>query len=280
MSFQNYEIINGKIRKSFDKLKAGGRYIELHGNHYGDDLGYRPSETRKILSGYGIKTSGVCGMFSEDNDLSSNRAVHRQAAIDYLRREIVYASEMESSYLLLVPGAVRRSKAYDDSKFDRSLEALGKVAGMFSDYNVRAAIEPIRAAEVSFVHTIDEAREYIKAVGHPKVKHINDDIYHMLVGESHIVQVIIDAGETLTNLHMTDTNRYALGDGFMDLDTIIMALYFIGYNNDKCFVIPEPLRPGGDPYPVMYGKPDIAALDKLVFGSVNYFREREEILIG
>lgn len=311
---QNYEIINKEIKKSFDKLKtehpeklkkrlnlswsnwgfgmeklsdscarlekAGIKYIELHGNHYGDDLGYKPDETKKILSDYGIKTSGVCGMFSEDNDLSSNRAAHRQAAIDYLKREIVFTSEMGGSYLLVVPGAVGRSKAYDDSEFDRSVEALSKIADMFVEYNVRAAIEPIRAAEVSFVHTIDDAKEYIEAVEHPGVQHINGDIYHMLVGEAHIGQAIISAGEMLTNLHIADTNRCALGDGFMDLDTIIMALYLIGYNNAKCFVTPEPLGPGGAPYPAMYGKPDADVLDKLVLNSVQYFREREEILIG
>ena len=39
----------------------------------------------------------------------------------------------------------------------------------------------------------------------------------------------------------------------------------IGYNNDdSCFLTPEPLGPGGDPYPAMYGKPDPLKLDKLV----------------
>ena len=84
----------------------------------------------------------------------------------------------------------------------------------------------------------------------------------------------------LTNLHMADSNRCALGDGSLDLDTIIMALYLIGYNNGKCFVTPEPLGPGGDPYPAMNGKPDPAKLDKLVFNTADYFREREQELVG
>ena len=51
--------------------RAGISYIELHGNHYGADLGYRPSEVLSIMDAYGIKAGGVCGMFSADNDLSS-----------------------------------------------------------------------------------------------------------------------------------------------------------------------------------------------------------------
>ena len=79
---------------------------------------------------------------------------------------------------------------------------------------------------------------------------------------------------------MADSNRCALGDGALDLDTIIMALYLIGYNREGRFVTPEPLGPGGAPYPAMYGKPDKAFLDKLVIESARYFREREEILLG
>ncbi|MHB8062766.1 MAG: hypothetical protein ACYDG2_09070 [Ruminiclostridium sp.] len=79
---------------------------------------------------------------------------------------------------------------------------------------------------------------------------------------------------------MADSNRCALGDGAMDLDTIIMALYLIGYNTEGRYVTPEPLGPGGAPYSAMYGKPDKASLDSLVMQSAKYFREREELLLG
>ena len=65
-------------------------FIELHGNHYGADLGYEAEETLKILGDHGLKVSGVCGMFSADNDLSSNRPGQRQAAISYLQREVPF----------------------------------------------------------------------------------------------------------------------------------------------------------------------------------------------
>lgn len=260
--------------------KAGIGFIELHGNHYGPDLGYRPAETKRILAEYGIQVGGVCGMFSADNDLSSNRPIQRQAAIDYLKREVAFTAEMGGKYLLVVPGAVGRPAAYDDAEFERSVETLRCAADLFVTHGVRAAIEPIRAAEVSFVHTFAEAKEYIAAVDHPGVGHINGDVYHMLVSESHIGQAILDSESMLTNLHMADTNRCALGDGFLDLDTIIMALYLIGYNNDNCFVTPEPLGPGGDPYPAMNGKPDPAKLDQLVLDTADYFRMREDEILA
>ena len=304
MKLQNYEVKNQAIKEAFETLKAehpeklqkrinlswsnwgfgleplqdsckrlkdaGIDYIELHGNHYGPDLGYDANETKKILSDYGLKCSGVCGMFSADNDLASNRPMQRQAAIDYIKREVAFT----------VPGAVGRPQKYDDSELYRSVEALRKVADLYEKYDVRCAIEAIRSAEVSIVHTFEDAKAYIKAVDRPGIGHINGDLYHMLVEESHIGQAILDAGEMLTNLHLADTNRCALGDGFMDIDTVIRALYLIGYNNDRCFVTPEPLGPGGDPYPAQNSIPDPAKLKKLVEDTARYFREREEELLA
>ncbi|MHB8854930.1 MAG: sugar phosphate isomerase/epimerase family protein [Ignavibacteriaceae bacterium] len=309
MKKQNYELKSEKIRTAFidlkknhpEKLKNGLnlswsnwgfgiepltdsvkrlqkneiKFIELHGNHYGSDLGYKVSETKKIIEDHGIQVAGVCGMFSPDNDLSSNRANQRQAAVDYLKREIEFTKQIGGGYILVVPGAVGRPVAYDKTEFDRSVETLRLVAELFSKNKLKAAIEPIRSAEVSFVHTVADAKKYIAAVNHPGVAHINGDVYHMQSEESHIGEAIIEAGSQLTNLHMADSNRCALGEGSMDLDTIIMALYLIGYNTKGRYVTPEPLGPGGDPYPAMHGKPDAATLDELVRQTATYFRERE-----
>ncbi|MBM3702162.1 MAG: sugar phosphate isomerase/epimerase [Actinobacteria bacterium] len=269
----------GETAKRLNKYDI--RYIELHGNRYGKDLGYKESEVKKILSEYNIEVAGVCGMFSADNDLSSNRPVIRQNAIDYIRRNLELAAEVGARYFLIVPGAVGRPNPYDDMESYRSVETLKVVADKFCDAGIRGAVEPIRSAEVSFCHTFSDAKEYINAVASQGVKHINGDVYHMLVEESHIGMAIIDAKGMLTNLHMADTNRDALGEGSLDLDTIIMALYVIGYNNDEsCFVTPEPLGPGGDPYPAMYGKPDKEKLDNLVKQTISCFREREEEVLS
>lgn len=313
MKLQHYQVKNERIKQAFCELKRkhperlkqrlnlswsnwgfgmeslvdsvkrlschGVQYIELHGNHYGPDLGYDPEATMQILRDYGMKVSGVCGMFSQHNDLASNVAHHRQVAIDYIRREVEFTSAVGGQYLLVVPAAVGRPAAYDEMELERSIESLRIVADEFVKHSVRAAIEPIRSAETTIVHTVAEAKAYIQAVNHLGVRHINGDIYHMQSEEEHIGEAILQAGDQLVNLHLADSNRCALGDGSMDLDTIIMALYLIGFNQEGRFVTPEPLGPGGDPYPAMYGKPDGAALDQLVLRTVSYFREREDILL-
>jgi len=312
MQPQNFEKKNDKIRQAFNELKkqhpdqfqqriqlswsnwgfgmesladsaarlqqAGLEYIELHGNHYGPHLGYKVDDTLRILGDHNLKVAGICGMFSVDNDLSSNRPIHRQAAIDYISRELEFAEAVGAAYMLVVPGAVGRPESYDDMEFARSVETLQLVADLFTKHHVKAAIEPIRSAEVSLVHTVADTKAYIQAVNHQGVAHINGDVYHMQSEESHIGEAVLDAGDMLVNLHLADSNRCALGEGSLDVDTLIMTLYLIGYNQEGRFATPEPLGPGGAPYPAMYGKPQQDVLDKLVQQTVTYFREREEIL--
>jgi len=280
LSWSNWGFGMEPLSASVKRLsKAGIDFIELHGNHYGDDLGYKVDEVQKVLGDYGVRVAGVCGMFSVENDLSSNSGVTRQRAVDYLKRTVPFARAVGGSYVLVVPGAVGRPGAYDSSEFDRSARTLRLAADLFTEYDVRGAVEPIRSAEVSFCHTIADAKRYIAAVDHPGIRHINGDVYHMQSEESHIGTAILEAGAMLTNLHLADSNRCALGDGSLDVDTMIMALYVIGYNQPGCYVTPEPLGPGGDPYPAMHGKPDPKRLDRLVNTTAKYFREREKVLV-
>jgi D-psicose/D-tagatose/L-ribulose 3-epimerase len=220
-------------------------------------------------------------MFSANNDLSSNNPWSRQNAIDYIYRNVEFGAEVGAKYFLIAPAAVGRPIKYDDMEFERSVETLKNAANVFIKTKIRGAVEPIRSAETSIVHSFKDAKKYITAVASPGVQHINGDVYHMLVEEKHIGEAIINAKGMLTNLHMADSNRCALGEGFMDLDIIIMALYSIGYNNNKCcFLSAEPLGPGGDPYPAMYNRPDSRKLDKLVKNSIDYFTQRESELLS
>jgi len=314
MELQNFEAKNQKIKEMFLKMKsefpekfvqhlnlswsnwgfgmenlvdsakrlkrAGIQFIELHGNQYGEDLGYKSVEVEKVLSDNEIRVSGICGMFSPDNDLSSNRGIIRQNAVDYIRRNVSLGQELGATYFLIVPGAVGRPKKIDDTEFDRSVETLRSVADVFTSANIKGAIEPIRSAEISFCHTVEEALAYIKVLNHPGIEHINGDVYHMQSEESHIGEAILRCNQHLINLHLADSNRCALGEGSLDLDTIIMTLYIIGYNRDGCFATPEPLGPGGDPYPAMYGRPGKEFLNQLVQKTVSYFRVREEAVLS
>ena len=130
---------------------------------------------------------------------------------------------------------------------------------------------------MSLCHTIAYAKQYIETVNHDGVRHINGDVCHMQEEESHIGSAMLDAVYMLTNLHITESNSRALGNGSLDLDTIIMTLYLVGYNNDACYLTPEPLGSCGVVYRARYSRPPEEKLYALVKISVSYFREREGV---
>lgn len=314
MKAQNYEVKNERIKAAFLKLKkehperfsrridmswsnwmfgmeslrvsakrlhdVGLHYVELHGNHYGPNLGYDYKEVLDILQSNHLQVSGIAALFSPDFDLAGISAIQRQAAIDYIKREVEFASAVQAQYILIIPSAVGRITPYDPYEMERSAATLRRVADVFVEYHVKAAIEPIREAEVSLIHKFADAKRYIAAVDHPGVAHINGDVYHMLTEEKHIGEAILDAGDLLINLHLGDSNRDALGEGCLDVDTLIIALYLIGMNNAGRFVTGEPIGPSANPFAAMYGYPDPKMLDRLVHDTVNCFREREEAVMG
>jgi sugar phosphate isomerase/epimerase len=280
LSWSNWGFGTEPLEVSAARLARNGiRYIELHGNLYGPDLGYRVPDVRRILGDAGITVAGICGMITPEQEFASNSPIVRQRAVDYFRRQVDFCAEVGGTYILFGVGAVGRPLKYDDFEMDRAAATIRLVADRFAERGIRAAIEPIRPEEVSVCHTFAEAERLIEMVDHPAVQWINGDLYHMLSGEEHIGETILRHGKRLINLHMCDTNRRALGLGLLDLDVVLMALYAIGYNVGDRFCTPEPLGPGGNPYISMYGRPDPVELDQVVAQTAATFYEREaEIL--
>ena len=208
LSWSNWGFGVEPLDSSLERLaRHGVEWIELHGNRYGDDIGYRAEEVRAVLARHELAVAGLCGMFSPECELSSPSDVVRQRTIDYIRRQVELCHALGGTYLLVVPAAVGRAEPYDDMEVHRSAETLAEVGDDFADAGVRAAIEPIRSAEVSCIHTIAEAIDYIEWVDHPAIEQINGDVYHMQTEQAHIGQALLEAGDRLVNLHLADSNR-------------------------------------------------------------------------
>jgi sugar phosphate isomerase/epimerase len=280
LSWSNWGFGTESLEVSIARLRKNNIcYIELHGNRYGNDIGYDAKEIKIIMNQYDVKVAGVCGMVFPESEFASNNPFVRQRCIDYFRRNIDLCKEVGGSYILFAPGAVGRPKKYDDNEFFRAAETINKVADYFLQSGVRGAIEPVRPEEVSFCHTFAEAKRLIDTINHPGIKHIAGDVFHMLSGEEYISSTILEYGDMIINLHLADTNRCALGTGSLDLDLVLMALYVVGYNNEDCFCTPEPLGAGSNPYSAMYGTPDPRTLDELVKQTASYFYEREKEIL-
>jgi sugar phosphate isomerase/epimerase len=281
LGWSNWGFGTEKLEDSVARLERHGvRWIELHGNLHGPDLGYRADEVGRILADHGLAVSGICGMVTREQEFASQSAIVRQRAIDYFRRQIDFCREVGGTYVLFGPGAVGRPIAYDATEFERAAETIRIVAEDFARNSIRGLIEPVRPEEVSVCHTFGDAVRLIELIDHPGVSLINGDLYHMVSGEGHIGSAILEHADSLANLHLADTNRRALGSGLLDLDIVLMALYAVRYQHGYRFCTAEPLGAGANPYDMMFGTPDPAALDDLVGSTARCFFEREEEILA
>lgn len=281
LAWSNWTFGRERLEISAVRLaRYGVRFIELHGNLYGPDLGYKASDVRRVLDGEGLAVSGICGIVSPEQELASNLPSVRQRAIDYFRRQADFCRDVNGTYVMFGAGAVGRPLKYDGNEMARAADTIQIIGEYFADVGVRGAVEPIRPEEVSLVHTFAECMELLSLAESPGVQHISGDLYHMLSGEEHIGRTILDYGEPMINLQLADTNRRGLGQGLLDLDIVLMALYSVGYNTDVKYASAEPLGPGGNPYQAMHGEPDPAALDALVSVTAATFYEREEEVLS
>ena len=86
-SWSNWGFGLEPIERSLERLnKYNVKYIELHGNRYGDDLGYDSKELKKVLEHFDIKVSGICGMVWKESELASTSPSVRPRCIDYFQR--------------------------------------------------------------------------------------------------------------------------------------------------------------------------------------------------
>lgn len=270
------------VARSIDRLaRCGYGYVEILGNCAGPTSGNHTQlrEIRRALSDSGMKCSGVCGSVQTGFTLESKDFFAKQRAHDLIRRNVEFCRELGGTYYLLTPGGTSgKAPDPDGGDWDRSVRALREIADVFEQNGVLCAIEPIIKSVTPICHNFEEARRYIREVDHPFVRHIYGDTEHMMAGEEHIGEAILEAGDMLLNLHLKDTHaQRPIGRGMLDVDTIIRALYLIGFNRPGHFAVGEPLPDYYHPV-AGYGtliRHNDETLDILARETIETFRERE-----
>ena len=90
------------------------------------------------------------------------------------------------------------------------------------------AFEPINRYEMDYIHTIDQAIDFVAQVDSPAMG-ILADTYHMNIEEASMEDAFKRAGKLLSHIHLVDNNRLAPGFGHMDFPSLLGALQEAGY---------------------------------------------------
>lgn len=110
----------------------------------------------------------------------------------------------------------------------RIREALREVAGYAAPCGVTIAFEPVNHGEVGFHNTIASASALVRAVGLPCLR-LMVDTFHMNIEERDMLAPLRGVRDILAHVHLSETNRDALGTGHWDTRAFLAELERLGY---------------------------------------------------
>jgi sugar phosphate isomerase/epimerase len=103
---------------------------------------------------------------------------------DFVRRGMERAAAVGCKSVCMGSGGARNVPEGMDREeaSDRLAALIAKFCAIADEYGIKIAIEPLRAEETNFIHTLSDAYDIIRRVPECKNLGINPDMYHMHAG--------------------------------------------------------------------------------------------------
>lgn len=282
-SVSNWIYGDEPLEMTFKRLSGCGfDGVEL----MGEPDRYCPSDVRQLCDKYGLEVLSIAGMYpwpTDERDLVNPDPEVRQRAIAYLRKCVDFACDVGARLIIVVPSAVGKTRPvgerYDDKTWEDAyqkewayaVESVREAARYAGEKGILLAIEPINRYETYLVNTAEQGMRFISEVGSESVK-LHLDTFHMNIEESDPTRAVQLAGDLLVNVHISDSNRQAVGRGHFDFGALMRVLKEIGYGGALTL---EPLPPVPDPYIAMRMKRYSSLWDSYARESLQRLRDLE-----
>lgn len=207
--------------------RCGYDGVELSGEP--DDLD--PRAVRSVLDAHGLTVTSICGLYTDERDLSHPSPKRRAGAVDYVRRCVELAADVGAATVIVVPTAVGRVTPLSERETELELaavslaDALSRTAGS----GVRLVLEALNRFETHLVNTLGAASELLALVDDPRVA-LMADLFHMNIEERDLAASIREHGARIAHVHLADSNRRPPGAGHTDFGAVLDALASVGYD--------------------------------------------------
>jgi len=255
-SISNWIYGDEPLEVTFQRLqKYGYDGVELKG----EPKLYQTGEVRKLCKKYNLSVLSIAGIYpwpTLERDIASPDEGVRKKAVDYLQNCVDLAAGVGAPLVVVVPSAVGKTSPIDSFEdeeewiqekeriWNYAVLSVREAAKYAEAKGILLVIEPINRYETFLVNTAEEGLKFIAEVNSPAVK-IHLDVFHMNIEEANPAEAILRCGKLLMNLHISDSNRMAVGDGHVDFRAIMYALKEIRY---QWALTLEPVPPVPNPY--------------------------------
>lgn len=207
-------------------------------NPYGDDFPRELDRMRRQLRRLGLSSVVETGArflldprIKHEPTLLTADAAERARRIEFLRRAIDIAAELESEAMSFWSGTLREPLS-DNAAFQRLAAGCDEVLDHAERRGVRLGFEPEPGM---FIETLAQFEQLRETLGRPALFGLTIDIGHVhCVEDGPIADHLRRWHELLFNVHIEDMKRgvhehLMFGDGEIDFPPVMQTLREIGY---------------------------------------------------
>ena len=275
-SMTQWIVGNEDITQSFARLKkCGYDGIEFAAEPYTTDT----KRMQKLLKEYDMVCTSLCGIFTEQRDLTAGVGFAADAAIAYLKDSVDFAVQVGAPYIIVVPSPVGRTELPAGNSYEYRWENAVKNLIVAADYaaqkGVMLAVEAINRYETYLVNTLEKAYAMVKQVNHPQVM-IMADLFHMSLEENSIIKSLRMVADKLIHVHVADNTREAAGLGRTDFKEILYVLRDIGYQGPLTM---EFMPRVANPYASGQIQTQSELMDRFAKQAIDYMKMLESSLV-
>jgi len=166
----------------------------------------------------------------------------RARAIARIRAQADFAAHFGAQVIIgLIRGRLVEGVSREQA-MEWLVAALQECAGYAAQGEVWLNFEPLSRLDSNLINTVDEALSLLEEVGTPNLGLLLDT-FHMNIEEPSIYASLVRAGDRITHVHVSDSNRWYPGGGHVDFAGIVAtlaALNYEGHLSAEVLPLPDP----------------------------------------
>lgn len=194
-----------------------------------------PVAVKKALDDNGLICSTICAALGPGRDLRGSEE-DQQNALEYMKGVLDVMPTLGCKSLIgPLYSAVGRAEYTPEEDYQQqwvlAVKNLKILAAHAEKLGLRLGIEPLNRYETDFINTCDQALKLIAEIDNPAA-FVHLDTFHMNIEEKDPAKAILKAGDKLTLLHASGSDRGTPGGDQINWDKIAAALKEINFDGD------------------------------------------------
>ncbi len=221
---------DGNLKKNFRTMqKYGFESVDLFIKKTSRE---QALEYKQMLNDHGISVATLFAIYLGEQGvkLSEPDPVKRAHNVDLVKKELEHAVTLGAVGLGM--GYIRGCHGENETEADalkRIAEALKILGEHAKSLGTTILLEPINRYEINTLNRAVDTADFIRNNQLDGIT-MQPDMFHMNIEDKSLPEALRYAGDLVGNVHISSTNRYAVGEGHFNFKEVIDALHEIGYN--------------------------------------------------